>query len=206
MGIVEGPFTQIRFLGASITGVDASVGWNEQSSTVTVRLVEDTQNGDRFRPGIVGSPVSLMIEAFRFDGIIQYWKNVGSFAGNPTYEVQITDPREILAGVQIILGSFRQPVSAMPNLINAFGHYESILGFGGGLVNEAGMFWQAPFSFINVDPTKAKGITINQVGTVGIKPAIELLTQAGNVFGGPINSAISSTASPTYPRSPTALN
>lgn len=187
MGIIDGPFSQIRFLGASITGVEATVGWNEQSSSVTVNLVEDVDNGDKFAPTVVGAPVSLIIEGFRFDGIIQYWKKIGDFSGNPRYEVQLTDPREILSGVQVILGAFRQPVGGMPNLINAFGYYENLIGFGGGMTNEAGMFWNAPFEQLQLTPGTNQGITITEIARVGIGPAIEALTSVSNNFGSPIN-------------------
>ena len=36
-----GPFEQTMFLGCSIQDVTMSHGWNEQQSTITVKLVED---------------------------------------------------------------------------------------------------------------------------------------------------------------------
>ena len=39
---MTGPFEQTLFLGCSIQSVSTSLGWNEQQSTVTVTLVEDT--------------------------------------------------------------------------------------------------------------------------------------------------------------------
>ena len=39
---LTGPFEQTLFLGCSIQSVSTSLGWNEQQSTVTVTLVEDT--------------------------------------------------------------------------------------------------------------------------------------------------------------------
>ena len=42
---IYGPIEQTLFLGCSVMNFSASVGWNEQSSTITVHLVEDTCSG-----------------------------------------------------------------------------------------------------------------------------------------------------------------
>lgn len=44
---IYGPLSQTLFCGCSIIGVSAQVGWNEQSSSVTVDLVQDTCVGPR---------------------------------------------------------------------------------------------------------------------------------------------------------------
>ncbi len=180
--------TLIKFMGATVYKYNASVGWNEQLSTVTISLVEDLVNGDSFTPPGIGEPVVFQMEGHKFEGILQQYTTTGDISGNPLYEVMLTSPNEILAGAQVILGSFRGATGAMPNLINAFGHWDHTLGFSGTLTNESGMIWQAPFEIINVSTeiNQPGSIEITPVALVGIKPAIEYLTNFSTDYGGPL--------------------
>ena len=103
-------FTQTRFLGASVRSVSCNVGWNEQTSTINVSLVEDTKNGDAFTMPETGTPVSFALSdgdgSFTFDGIVQSWEKKSSIAGYPVWEVVVTDPREILQGCYVILNGY----------------------------------------------------------------------------------------------------
>lgn len=128
---------QTRFLGASISAVSCSVGWNEQSSSVQVTLVEDLRGGDEFTKPDPGTPVSLVLDTFRFDGIVQSWEYHQSTTGR-YYDVNLTDPRELLNGCQLILGGYNGSTGGVPNLFNLYGYLESTL-FGNALTNEAGM-------------------------------------------------------------------
>jgi hypothetical protein len=190
MANITGPFTQTRLCGASITSIACSLGWNEQSSTVTVGLVEDVNAGDSFERPLPGTPVRLEFESLIFEGLVQRWLEKDGFDGKPVYEVVLTDPREILAGVQVILGSYRGVTRNVPNLINAFGYYEYIVGFGGALTNESGMVWSTPLSNLSVSTSSQGGsITINPPsGNLGIMPAIHAITNSGSQgdFGGPL--------------------
>lgn len=184
MATVEGPFTQTKFLGATVHGFTSSIGWNEQQTVITVTLYEDKGQGDSFRPPEVGRVVKFKFDAFQYEGILQKSSERGDINGNPAFEVIITDPREVLAGAQVIISSFNGKVSAVPNLINAYGHWESSLGFGGSLVNESGMVWQAPFDILGLDVTASgASITVTPMGPVGIKPAIEALTVGSGGYG-----------------------
>ena len=49
---VVGAFEQTLFLGCSIQSVSTSLGWNEQQSTLTVTLVEDTCVADPAHPKV----------------------------------------------------------------------------------------------------------------------------------------------------------
>ena len=63
--------TQETFLGASIRGFNASMGWGNQTSTCTVDLVEDPANGDDFDPPVVGTAVNFDYDQWHFGGLLQ---------------------------------------------------------------------------------------------------------------------------------------
>lgn len=133
--------SRVTFLGASIINFNSSIGWGTQSSQLTVNLVEDASNGDVFAPPAVGQPVYFAYEGFSFGGILQSWRKRDDQSSHPTYEVTVTDPREILDGVQLILGGYTGGVSAVPNLVNIYGYWEGI-GFGNAEVNDTGIPWE----------------------------------------------------------------
>lgn len=129
---------QKRFFNASIRAISGSLGWSNQPSQLTVDLVEDTRNGDSFTPTHVGWPAYFSYYGFAFGGILQKTARVGSFQGNPLFQVTLTDPREILAGTQLIIDGFTGTTSVVPNLYNVYGFLENI-SYGGAQTNETGM-------------------------------------------------------------------
>lgn len=134
-------FIQQQFLGASVRGFNAHMGWGSSPSTLSVELVADPVLNEVFNPVAPGQPVLFNYNSWRFGGILQSWKKNRSESGNPTYSVEVIDPREILNGVQLIIDSYVGPVYRVPNVYNIFGYAESVLGFGGAGVNEGGMPW-----------------------------------------------------------------
>lgn len=61
---------------------------------------------------------------FNFGGILQsYTQNKGT-GGKPTYSVQLTDPREILSNVAVLLNSYQGTTFNNKNLINLYGFLE----------------------------------------------------------------------------------
>lgn len=148
-------------MGASLIGASASLGFNNQASTITLQVVEDLRNGQSFNTPTVGTPANITIGSFSFAGLVQRWRKNRSVSGNPVYEVTLVDPRELLEGTQLILSGYSGEVS-IPNILNCYGYHEDT-GFGNSFVNDAGMSWNL------------------------IKEAVETLTQedAGE-FGGPL--------------------
>jgi len=166
-------FNQTRFLGASIASFSTQIGWNEQSTSLTVSLVEDTSTvttkrrwasysgdtltpfsaftttttADSFAPPSLGSPVHFRFDDFIFNGVLQSWEKKNDFNGI-YYECTVHGATEILSAVQLIIGGYSGTVSAIPNLINVFGYYEDI-DFGAAQVNEAGIPW-APTNAIGL--------------------------------------------------------
>lgn len=148
------PFSQTRFLGASIANFSCQLGWNEQTTSLTVSLVEDTSTAttkkvwteyqivsdsyqikplsvattvttaDSFAPPNIGDPVHFRFEDFIFNGILQSWEKKNDFNGI-YYEVTIHGPTEVLSAVQLIIGGYSGGIGAIRNLINCYGYYEN---------------------------------------------------------------------------------
>lgn len=172
-----------KFLNATVTNINSSLGWNEQVSSLTVQLVEDRANGDRYLDPGEGSYAVFECGNFTFEGIIQLSVRKNDFGGNPTYEVRLVDPRELLSGVQVIISSYMGSTQGLPNLLNAYGYWETTLGFGGSLVNESGMLWDSTVDFLNINGVYPDLNISDTNMRVGIKPAIEALTLDGGDFG-----------------------
>ncbi len=147
---VYGGFEQTIFLGASVSSFSASVGWNEQTSDVTVTLVEDTCPAPSARPKvywdsnlnkqttaaadpgfigetvpIIGVPVYFRVGDFEFSGIVQSWEENNSSSGKPVYTVKISDGRSILDGVHLIINEYAGGVGSQFNAFNVYGYMES---------------------------------------------------------------------------------
>ncbi len=132
---------QIAFLGASVSQFSIQVGWNDNASTLSVILANDIGKAgfDDFSKPEPGSPVLFSVgDNFSFNGIVQKWTQKHSSSTNPVFEVNIVDPRPVLAGVQVILANYQGTSFGLPNIINAFGNLERIQ-FGLSGANDNGM-------------------------------------------------------------------
>jgi hypothetical protein len=155
--IYGAPF-QHSFLGASVQGFQASLGWNEQVTTVTVNLVEDgcvgprifydgqlnRQSGVQADPGFseptAGEPVYFRFESnplaasadsrggFEFAGLVQSWTKGNDAQGKDIYTVVISDPRQILENTQVIVGEYAGSVGGVKNVVNAYAFAQTING------------------------------------------------------------------------------
>jgi hypothetical protein len=104
---IYGPLSPTTFFGCSVVSFSAGVGWNEQASEITVKLVEDCNQN--FTNPTIGAPYTFQIggEApFRFRGILQSWIESRDSGGNPIFTVRLSDPRVILDGVQLIISNY----------------------------------------------------------------------------------------------------
>ena len=141
--------TITKFMGASVINISSSANWQEQVSQMKVDLVEDTVNGDVFITPEVGTPVSLIYEGLRFDGIVQSWSREESESGF-VYSVLVHSPVEILENVAVLLDAYRGINTIVPNLINAFGYLEKGgASFGGSQKNQSGIPWRLLLAAIN---------------------------------------------------------
>jgi len=170
VSIVHGVY---KFLGCSILSVNVNIGFNGNAGSVSLTLVEDTESGDSFATptipsihaislpvGGVGAPIfyasgtSLDPNGFTpsnvpfyFCGICTSYQKVMADMGGKTISVTLADPREVLTGVQCLMGGFAlsQNFSGgtpryanVDNVIDVFGFYDYGLTSGR---NEYGMLW-----------------------------------------------------------------
>ena len=174
---------QIKFFGATVISVDMTLGWNFDPSEVSIELVEDLRQGDSYSSGVLGSPYRLEVSGMVFDGILQSQERRNDFGGNPVYAVRLRSPNDFLDGQSLTLSNYTGDVGGMTNLMNLYGYWEDKWGFGGSLINELGMVWEAP----NYDVVVATGAIISTGsfnGFYGIKPGIEELQSGYNsLFG-----------------------
>jgi hypothetical protein len=136
------PLEQKTFFGASIRSINANAGWGTQASSLEIDLVVDPVNGDAWNPTPIGFPSYFTYYGFTFGGIVQKYSQIGNFSGNPLYKVILTDPRDILTGVQMVMNGYTGATSIVPNLYNVYGYLETQLGYGGSQINETGIPWK----------------------------------------------------------------
>lgn len=134
--------TRATFLGASVTSMNSSIRRGDGAAELQLQVCVDETNGDRipdFATGVVknGHPVYFNWGDFSFGGIIRDWKRVGSSEALYAYDVTISDAKEVLSGVQVIVSDYSGNIT-VPNLYNVYGYLEN-QQFGGSNVNEAGM-------------------------------------------------------------------
>lgn len=137
----------ITFLGCSVKSFTSRQNWGNSPATLEVELVPDLRASQEFEyenNGLIGIGDVKTFTAgnFRFRGQIQNWVKERSESANPIYKVSLSDPRQILEGTKIILQNYYGQTNVVPNVINAFGYWENILGFGNSQSNDGGMPWQ----------------------------------------------------------------
>jgi hypothetical protein len=116
-------------------GFSSQLDWSGTGGGLQVDLAEDECHGDAFDPPGVGYPVLFSMGAFSYGGILQSWKESDSATDAKYYTVNVSGPREIVAGCQVILNSYNGPTMGVPNLVNVYGWLEAAYG---GLCSESG--------------------------------------------------------------------
>jgi len=143
---IYGGYTQTLFLGMSVLDFSATAGWNEQASTVTIKLVKDECGGPRdyfddnfnwqtsvdfpagdpgFNNAPIGSAAFFKVENFEFAGLIQSYNITEDPGGMPILIVNLISPNILLDGAQVITDEYQGSVLSMPNVFNVYGWLES---------------------------------------------------------------------------------
>lgn len=161
VGVIDGeqaefygvPYSVYKFMGCSVIGANLNIGYNGTPSSLSVTLVEDVESGDSFvqplmpslfafslpsgginQPILYPSGVDLGLTdaPFYFAGICTNWGNVQQNIGGRTINVSMVDPKDILTGVQCLLGGFalsqnigdgNPRFTGVYNIIDVFGYY-----------------------------------------------------------------------------------
>lgn len=124
----------IKFLGATVLSFNTSLGLGSaQESSLSVDLVEDCDAGDSFLPAAgdinfqVGAPVyfSTAIDGsgFNFGGVLTNWTLTQGGSGR-TFNVKVTDPRQLLENTVVIIDSYNGPPVKGVNYFNVYAQYE----------------------------------------------------------------------------------
>lgn len=144
-----------RIMGATILSVSSTLGFNGQPSSLTLTLVEDIENGDLFvapdvpsvwavsfpKGGVGTDPLDSSLSPlpngfnstnFYFCGICTAWTEIEENVRGKTISVTLTDPRELMSGVQCLLNGFALSQSigtgsprftGVENIVDIFGYY-----------------------------------------------------------------------------------
>lgn len=164
---MAGELTQESFLGCSIRSFNFNMGWGNAASVLNVGLVEDDalfqrmglledgQQKHYVDPiGLIGQLTRFNYSGWIFDGIVANVYEQKSDSGNRVWDVNLTDPRELLDGVQIILSGYSGFTYSVPNLYNVYGYLESF-GFGRSQSNDAGIPWNLAVQAIDALVTQS---------------------------------------------------
>lgn len=96
-----------KFLGAYVVSASANLGWGGETSSCSLKLVEDPDNGIKFlKDTPLGTACKFVFEGFEFVGILQKWMYSESVESGRTYDVVLESPSKILDGVYLILNKF----------------------------------------------------------------------------------------------------
>lgn len=137
VGNQYGGYEHTLFLGCSVVSFTANMGWNEQSTEVTVELVEDPCPGEKVYwdnnlikqtlnnpdPGflgksiaIIGLPAYFRLGNFEFFGLIQSWEETQNTSGT-RYIVKLVSPTKILEETKLIIGQYSGPIKPADDYI-----------------------------------------------------------------------------------------
>jgi hypothetical protein len=198
---IFGPFEHTLFMGLSVMGFTASVGWNEQVSELTITLVRDTCAGSKFYydeslnristteidPGLrncnVGSPCYFRAGNFEWTGLLQSYQEINSEQG-VTYSVKLVGPNQILEGCQLIVGDYAGSVYDEYNLFSVMGYLETF----GGVCPETvinGATFGSPAGGFGGSQTNEFGMPVNRIalGTSLLTSSIPFVANKFSPYG-----------------------
>lgn len=118
----------IMFLGAYVSNASLSAGWNGESSSCSLTLVEENDNPDKkgekvgnvkFQPPDIGTACMFSIlddgNQFKFCGILKRYSYVETVNDGRKWDVSLESPHVFLDGIQIILNHFKGTIYTSDN-------------------------------------------------------------------------------------------
>ncbi len=118
-----------RFLGAYIKNISGSLGLSNNSSSVSITLVEDPANNVWFQEPEVGEFHTVQVgNSWNFSGIITKFERDIRNEGGRTIRVTINDPKEIMGYIPVIIAPGSQTIatriaSTKCSVLDVFGAY-----------------------------------------------------------------------------------
>ncbi len=157
----------VRLFGAYVVAVSTNLGLQQSPSTVNVTLVEDLNVTPQvlFTKPVMGQYVELNVGAnYSFCGLVtKYEEDIRNISGR-TISVDISDPREIMKSVPMVIApGFRDVVSQIDltgcSIIDAFGAFDDFDNTGVNLSgwNQAGMTYEKIALSLNGGSTNDAG-------------------------------------------------
>ena len=109
----------IKAFGCTVVSFDISADWASQAGKLSLSLIEDEADGDRFRAPVIGSPYVFELQRDDTDAVVfEYIGIVDSFSRSATtttktYNVSIASPLRILDATQVVLNGYTGLGAAM---------------------------------------------------------------------------------------------
>ena len=102
---ISGPDIAPTMFGCYVQSVSSSVGWGGGSSTCSLTLVEDPENGFVWTPPEVGAACYFKYKGFYFGGVFVRWSYSKGVSGR-VYQIVLESPAKLLDGIQVIMDGF----------------------------------------------------------------------------------------------------
>ena len=133
-------FDRKRFLGITVVEFSSSVGWNEEGSSVRIKLAPE--DGESVTNANVGEIQEFNFGGFQFTGFLDRFIERHDAGGN-FYEATLSDGKENLKKIDCVVNSLYGSTDStednpVPNYFNVFRYYERN-GYGASDVNDSGM-------------------------------------------------------------------
>jgi len=157
--------TPPKMFDAYVSSCSSSIGWGGQGGSLSMKLIEDPDNGVTISLPDLGTPVYFKYGTFYVGGLFQRFTYSESVSGGRVYDIVIESPSKLMDGVQCVIENFMGTTDYflsganqgffstnilstnliygnIENVYNLFGFYENpYYGgyFGGSNFNSSGM-------------------------------------------------------------------
>ena len=132
-------FERKRFLGLTVIDFSSSVGWNNDGSTLTIKMAPE--DGESLSSYTLGDIYDFQMGAFKFVGFLDRVIERHDAGGN-FFEAKLSDGKDILNNVQCVVNNFYGVTTdddcLVVNYFNIFRHFERNK-YGDANANESGM-------------------------------------------------------------------
>ena len=117
--------TQKHF-GATLKDFSVKADWSSQAGKLSMSVVEDDTDGDKFTVPVINSPYFFEFNGFVYGGIVDsIHRKVGPNSGK-IYSIELSSPNKILKNVQIVTNNYLGyggSVEGVPSGLSYDGYY-----------------------------------------------------------------------------------